>query len=311
MFAKNAVELPKRLRIFANHLRYKGNEMATGLVLEGGGLRSVFTGGFLEYFLEKEWYAPYVIGTSAGACTGTSYVSKQRGRNKQVTIGYVQDPRYFSYWGLIRGKGLLGMDFIFKEIPDRLCPLDRIALREAQQRLVVVATDCHTGEAVYIDKDQCSNFDLAVRASSSLPYITPSVLLDGRTLVDGGVVDSIPIRKSIADGNDRNIVIVTREKGYRKSLKDREGMFQRWITNRLYGIYPNLIEALRLRNQRYNETLDFIERLEEENKVLVIRPQAAFNVKRLERDIDKLEQLYDHGYQMAKESFEEILAFSR
>ncbi|OEF95958.1 patatin family protein [Desulfuribacillus alkaliarsenatis] len=284
--------------------------LTTGLVLEGGGLRCVFTGGVLEYFMEQSFYVSYVIGVSAGACSGTSYVSRQRGRNKQVTIGYVRDPRYISYLSFLRGKGLLGMDFLFDEIPNKLVPLDRLALKSAVEKMIVVATDCETGNAVYFDKDVCSNYDEAVRASSSLPFVTPSVELDGMILVDGGVADSIPIRKSIADGNQKNIIILTRERGYRKPVRQSSSI-KKWLIKRYYHNYPNLIKALELRNQRYNETLDYIEELEKQGKVLIIQPKAPVTVNRLDKDTNKLEEFYLQGYKQAANRFQEIVDFTR
>jgi len=284
--------------------------MSTGLVLEGGGLRGVFTGGVLEYFIENDLYFPYVIAVSAGACSGTSYISRQRGRNKQVTIGYIRDPRYYSYWNLIKGKDLLGMDFLFEDIPNELCPLDYETLMNAEEQLIVVATDCETGQPVYFEKNNCSDYGRVVRASSSLPFVTAPIEVDGMTLLDGGITDSIPIRKAIADGNEQNVIILTRERGYRKPIQ-QSGVFSKWLMQHKYGNFPKLIRAIEQRNQMYNDTVEYIEKLEDEGKVLVIRPQAAVEVKRIDRDTVKLEALYMQGYNLAQQMHEQVLEFKK
>lgn len=285
--------------------------MDTGLILEGGGLRGVFTGGILEFFMEKDLYFPYVIGVSAGACNATSYLSRQRGRNKQVTIGYIQDPRYYSYSNIFKGKDILGMDFLFDEIPKRLCPLDFETFRNSKEKFVIVTTDCETGQAVYFDKSEFQDDDeygLVVRASSSLPFMTTAVSLRGYTLLDGGIADSIPIRKAQQDGMRKNVVLLTRERGYRKSVSNM-GRGRQWMLKKMYGQYPKLIEAIVNRSQMYNETLAYIEALEDAGEILVIRPQEPVKVKRIERDIKKLEALYDQGYQLAKQMYPQVIEY--
>lgn len=277
-----------------------------GLVLEGGGMRGLYTCGVLEFFMEKDLYFNYIIGVSAGACNAASYISKQKGRNLKVNTGFLNDWRYMSLRNLIFEKSFFGMNFIFKEIPGRLVKFDYEAFNNAECKFLVGVTDCKTGKALYFNKNDISEgFDI-LRASSSLPVLSPIVNFKGHELLDGGITDSIPIAKSIEDGNDRNIIILTRNKEYRKSpLK-----FANLIKMK-YKKYPLLIEAMMNRYKKYNDTLDYIEELEKEGKVIVIRASREIKVDRLERNSVKLRELYQNGYEDAENAYEKIIEFIR
>lgn len=267
-----------------------------GLVLEGGGMRGVYTAGVLEYFSEQNIYFPYTIGVSAGACMAASYLSKQKGRNKIVNIDWVNDPRYISWRNLLRNGQLFGMDFIFDEIPNSLVPFDHQAFLDSQEELVVGTTDCDTGETVYYNKSD-SEFDLlrVLRASSSLPFIAPIVEHQGKRLLDGGISDPIPLRQAERDGYKRNILILTRNEEYRKS----RNRFP-WLIRRAYGKYPAFVQTLLRRHEIYNDTLMYIGEQERSGATFVIRPQQPLEVGRMERDSSKLLALYEQGYEDAK-----------
>ncbi|WP_349409734.1 patatin family protein [Pseudalkalibacillus sp. SCS-8] len=274
----------------------------TGLVLEGGGMRGVYTAGVLEYFLEKDFYLPYVIGVSAGACNATSYLARQRGRNKKVTIGFSKHPDYISFKNLWKKRQLFGMDLIFDEIPNKLVPFDYHTFHEAKERFVIGTTDCLTGEPVYYDKSSSPEEILSVlRASSSLPFMAPIIELENRFLMDGGISDPIPIRKSELDGNRRNILILTRNDGY---IKKRSRM--NWLTRKVYPKYNGLVESMDKRYQVYNETMAYIKEKEKAGDVFVIRPMEPLEVGRVERDPAKLTALYEQGYQDAAHRFEAL-----
>lgn len=273
-----------------------------GLILEGGGMRGLYTAGILDYFMEKDFYTPYVIGVSMGACNATSYVSKQKKRNKAVTINYVNDPRYLSIKNMFTCKSLLGIDFIYNEIPNTLEPFDFKNFYNSQQKFIIVATECKTGKAVYFDKDKDDDILTIVRASSSLPFISPIVKYNGMELLDGGITDSIPIGKSIKDGNTKNIIILTRPKGYRK-----EPFKKKRLLRRFYSGYENLIKAVEHRYRVYNKTLDYIDKLEKENKVFILRPTDKIKVKRIEKNTKKLEELYTMGYKDAENQYDKMI----
>lgn len=274
----------------------------TGLVLEGGGMRGVYTAGVLEYFMEQDFYLPYVIGVSAGACNAASYLSRQKGRNKKVTIGYSKHPEYISFKNFWKKRQLFGMDLIFDEIPNKLVPFDYQALQDAPEKFVIGATDCKTGESVYYEKSSYQDQILSIlRASSSLPFMAPVIEMESRCLMDGGISDPIPIRKSEMDGNKKNLIIMTRNDGY---IKKRSRM--NWLTRKVYPQYNGLVSSMDNRFNVYNETMDYIRKKEREGDVFVIRPKEPLQVGRVERDPVKLTALYEQGYQDAANKFEAL-----
>ncbi|MDR6549788.1 patatin family protein [Paenibacillus qinlingensis] len=267
-----------------------------GLVLEGGGMRGVYTAGVLEYFMEQNLYFPYVVGVSAGACNAVSYISKQPGRNKKVTIGYVADHRYLSYRNLLRSKSIFGMDFIFNVLPNRLEPFDYDTFYASSQQFAIGTTDAHTGEPIYFTKHELQQQTMPiVQASSSLPFVATPIQFEGRTLFDGGLVDPIPVQKSVADGNRKHVIILTKELGYRK-----RPFKQRWLAKSFYPKYNGLVNVLVNRSEIYNNTLETLERMEADGSAIIIRPSTKVEVGRMEKDPRKLEKLHDLGYEDAK-----------
>jgi predicted patatin/cPLA2 family phospholipase len=278
----------------------------TGLVLEGGGMRGVYTGGILEYFMEKNINFPYLVGVSAGACNAASYVSRQVGRNKAVTIGYADHPEYISVKRLIRSGELFNMDLIFDQIPNKENPFDYNVFFQSQQQFYVGVTDCHTGETIYYEKKELGEqFNKILRASSSLPMVAPVIEHDGRFFLDGGLSDPIPIEHSINYGNEKHIIILTQCGGYSKKPAKR-GM---WYFNRKYRKFPGLIDVVKNRSIVYNQTLKKVEELERQGKAFVFRPDHLQDVTRLERKKDRLEALYEHGFNQAAAKYEELVEF--
>lgn len=270
-----------------------------GLVLEGGGMRGIYTAGILEYFMEKNLYFPYVIGVSAGACFGASYLSRQKGRNRKVNIDYVADPNYLSFQNFLKHRQLFGMDFIFDELPNKIVPFDFARYESGLEEFVVVTTDCETGQPIYFNKDNTGKDLLTIlRASSSLPFIAPIIEYKGKHLLDGGITDSIPIKKAVDDGYKKNVVILTRDGTYRKKKSSI-----RWLLNRSYKPYPKLIDAVINRHEMYNETLAYIEEKERSGEIFVIRPSSPIKVGRIERNAKKLEDLYSLGIDDAKKIY--------
>lgn len=265
----------------------------TGLVLEGGGSRGVFTAGVLRYLMENNIYIPYVIGVSAGACNASSYVSRQIERNKQATIDYVDHPEYLSLRNWWKHRQLFGMDFIFDKLPNQLVPFDYNTFNKAEEEFIVGTTDCQTGETIYYNKAERANDMLTIlRASSSLPLFAPIVHYDGRDLMDGGITDPIPIKKAINDGNKKNVVILTRNRGYLKKPQSFN-----WYLKKKYGHYDGLIQAIEQRHQIYNESIHFLMEEEKKGNVFIIAPTEKMNVGRVERNKAKLTYLYNQGYQ--------------
>jgi predicted patatin/cPLA2 family phospholipase len=272
-----------------------------GLVLEGGGMRGLYTAGVLESFLDIGIEFKYIVGVSAGACNAASYISKQKGRNKIVNTAFVKDWRYLSLRNLFKVKSLFGMDFIFDEIPKKLVPFDYESFLKSHTAFKIGATDCNTGKGVYFDKSEMDDKFSALRASCSLPLASPIVSFRGYELLDGGVSDPIPVYKSIADGNNKNVIILTRNKGYKKEQLKFVGVYKA-----KYGQYPKLLETIRNRHNNYNAALDFIEKQEEQGNAVVIRPSKLLKADRFEKDPAKLLELYQNGYDDGRDAIEKI-----
>lgn len=274
-----------------------------GLILEGGGMRGLYTAGVLEYFMEQNLYFPYNIGVSAGACMAASYLSRQKGRNKKVNLGYIEDKRYISFSNYIKKREVFGMDFIFDEIPNQLVPFDLDTFHKNSEEFVIVTTDCETGEPVYYDKtNHGDDLILLLRASSSLPFVASSVKYKGRHLLDGGIVDPIPIKKAQQDGFEKNVIILTKPKGYYKRPSKLTSLLK-------YKKHPKINDLLGIRDKHYNETLQYIDEQEKLGNAYVIRPSKALSVGRMERKKERLEELYELGWNDAKKHFAMLKQF--
>lgn len=271
----------------------------TGLVLEGGGMRGVFTCGVLDYLMERKILFPYTIGVSAGACNGLSYMSHQRGRGKFSNIDLLAKYKYIGIRPLLKKRGLIDQHLLFHRFPDRILPYNYKAYAENPNRFEMVTTDCLTGRACYWEEKHNENRIIEiVKASSSLPYACPIINVDGRPMLDGGIVDSIPLLRAYEQGYDKCLVVLTRNRGYRKSEKEVP------VPRFIYKDYPRLRVALRNRNKVYNEQLKLVERLEDEGKIIVIRPEKPIVVGRMETSVKKLTDLYEEGYECAKKVME-------
>lgn len=271
----------------------------TGLVLEGGGMRCTFTAGVLDYFMDKGIYFPYTIGVSAGATTGISYAARQRGRARYSNIDLMKQYDYVGLKTFIKQRNIMDFNLLFNVFPKKIYPFDYQTYFNSPERFIMVTSNCLTGEAVYLEEKQDEKrvLDICV-ATCSLPILCPIAYVDGIPMVDGGVCDALPIRKSEADGNSRNVIVLTRNKGYRKPVKQQK------LPGFVFRKYPELRRELMLRYQRYNETIEYIEQLEADGKALVIRPIRDVVVDRIERDVDKLTSFYEEGYACAKAAFE-------
>lgn len=275
-------------------------DKTTGLVLEGGGMRGVFTCGVLDYLMDHDIRFPYAIGVSAGACNGLSYASRQRGRAKYSNIDLLEKYNYIGLKHLLKKRNILDFDLLFNEFPEHILPYDYETYFASPERFVMVTTNCVTGEANYFEekKDSRRVIDI-VRASSSLPFVCPVAYVDDIPMLDGGIVDSIPLQRALTDGYSRNVVVLTRNRGYRKDSKDIR------IPSFVYRKYPKLREALSQRCAVYNKQLEMVERMEDEGKIIVIRPQKPVVVDRIEKDVQKLTEFYNEGYGCARALFEE------
>ena len=267
----------------------------TALVLEGGGMRGVFTCGVLDCFMYHQIRFPYTIGVSAGACNGLSYMSRQRGRAKYSNIDLLDKYNYIGLRHLLRKRNIMDFDLLFTEFPEHILPYDYDAYFSSPERYEMVTTNCLTGEANYFEEksDKKRLIDI-VRASSSLPFVCPITYVDEIPMLDGGIVDSIPLQRAMDEGYASHVVVLTRNKGYRKETKDIR------VPSFIYRKYPRIREALNNRSLCYNKQLEMVEALEKEGRVQVIRPLEPVNVDRIERNVNKLTTFYEEGYRCAE-----------
>ena len=266
----------------------------SGLILEGGGMRGVFTCGVLDNMMDRGIRFPYTIGVSAGACNGLSYMSGQRGRAKFSNIDLLEKYRYIGFKQLLTKRNIMDFDLLFHTFPEEILPYDYESFARCEERYEMVTTSCLSGKACYYDEkhDPKRIIDI-VKASSSLPFVCPIAYVDNEPMLDGGIADSIPILRARELGFDNNVVVLTRNKGYRKPQKPTK------IPPFFYADYPCLREAIRHRNTLYNEQISLVEELESKGEIIVIRPEKPIVVDRMERNTQKLLDLYNEGYACA------------
>ena len=268
-----------------------------GLVLEGGGMRGVFTSGVLDAFMKYDLYFNYVVAVSAGACNGLSYISRQPRRARLSNIDMLVIYNYIGLRHLVTQGCIFDPELLYDRFPNELIPYDYDTYFASPSTFEMVVTNCNTGRAEYLtekDGDRQRLLDKC-RASSSLPYVSNVIDVDGQPYLDGGIVDSIPVGRAIDMGYDRNVLVLTRNRGYRNTSKDRK------IPKFIYKKYPRLRVALSRRIAEYNHQLDMVEEMEVKGLVDVIRPLRPMDVDRIEKDEKKLEALYEEGFQLGEE----------
>lgn len=280
--------------------------MKLGLVLEGGASRTVYSCGVMDVLLENDIIADYVIGTSAGIAYGTSYASKQIGRNRKVAVNFMSDKRYMGMKYLVdRGnRSYYNLDFVFGDIPQKEIPFDYEAFAQFEGDVIATVTNIDTGEVEYLPVS-CEDKDFTVlRASCALPIMFKPIKINGNRYLDGGLGDPIPYKRAISEGCDKIIVILTQEEGYVKGRDKSEG-----LVRAAYHKYPKLIKTFLNRPQVYNDSLKAVAELEKEGKAIVIRPEKIQGIKRTESNPDVLQSLYDQGLCVGRKKLEDILRF--
>lgn len=275
------------------------------MVLEGGAARGLFTSGVLDYLMEQDFYTKYVVGVSAGACNAVDYVSRQIGRTRDCFIQTPDEEPYIRMENVFHRKPVYDMDLVFDKYPNEIYPFDFETYFASEMQCEMVVTNCQTGKAEYMDAhEDKTQFMKICRASSSMPLFTDIVEIHGIPYMDGGIADSVPLRRAVEMGYRKHIVVLTKRKGYRK----KNSRVLNLATYRRYQEYPEFVKAVVKRPTRYNRMMDVIDRLEEEGKIFVLRPQIK-PVSRIETDSEKLLELYQHGYEMMKKEFERLKAY--
>lgn len=276
-----------------------------GLVLEGGAFRGLFTAGVLDGLLDIGTDIKYIIGVSAGATNAYSYVSKQRGRNLEIMEKFLHNKRYIGYRNLLKCRSIMDLDFSFDEIPNKYCVFDYDTFYKNEAKMLVGAFNIESGEVDYFDKDALDEKNSILRASCAIPFAFPFCNINGHLYADGGLKDSIPIKKSIADGNEKNIIVLTRNEGYIKKKSRTNEFAYRFYKKK----YPKLAEALKNRYIEYNKQVDYCNELEKSGKALIIRPEVKMDISRFEKDKEKLRTIYRDGYDIVIKNKNKILDF--
>ncbi len=278
--------------------------MSNGLVLEGGAHRAIYTAGVLDVWLENGVHFDGVIGVSAGAIHGCAFVSKQRGRSIGYTLKYANDKRYMSFYSLLTTGNMVGEQFCYHDLPEKLFPFDHRTFENSPTKFYVTCTNLQTGQAEYIYCDELRDKMPYLRASASMPFVSQISHIGGKAYLDGGIADSIPVRAMQNLGYDRCVVVQTRARGYQKHKNKLS-----WLAHWLYRRYPAFIAAIENRHKMYNKELADIENMQQNGEVLVIRPSREIKIKHTEKDTRVLQAVYDLGRSDAQNSLPALRRF--
>ena len=276
--------------------------MKKGIVVEGGGIRAIFVAGCFDALLDFNIEVDYIIGASAGITYAMSYISKQKGRNLEVLQKYVNDKRYMGIKNFFdkNNKSYFGVNFAFKTIPEELVPFDYETFSNYKGEAYAVLSNVETCEAEYVNLVKNDKVKEYIIATCSLPYMFPEKEINKSFYLDGGVCDPLPIQKALKDGIDKILVLLTREKGYRKKQRHYSHIFKKLAKRK------NFISTLQNRSKKYNFSLDVVEELEKKDIIKVIRPSKTKNFSRTEKDLKKINALYKEGYDTIVANIEEI-----
>lgn len=273
--------------------------------MEGGAMRGMYTAGVLDVLMENNIVFDGAIGVSAGACFGCNYKSRQIGRSIRYNLKYCKDARYVSVRSLLTSGDIYNAKFCYEEIPFRLDVFDTETYQKNPMEFYVVATDVNTGEAVYKRLDKGDREDVQwIRASASMPLVSRIVRMEGMGLLDGGIADSIPFAWFKANGYQKNVVVLTRPAGYVKKSNPMMALIRLRMRK-----YPKLVEAMERRHIVYNECLEQLKEDEKTGDTLVIRPSMPLNIKKTEKNPEKLKAVYKLGRRDAAEMLDKIRLF--
>ena len=268
--------------------------MKVGLVLKGGAMRGMFTAGVLDVFLDEQIHIDGIVSVSAGALFGVNFPSKQKGRVLRYNKKYLNDKRYMGWHSLFTTGNIVNKDFAFYQLPFELDVFDQEAFARSGIDFYTVLTNVESGEAEYVKIHDAFEQMETLRATSAMPFVSKMVEIDGKKYLDGGIADSIPLRFCQQLGYDKIIVILTRPLDYRKTPTNS------LIFNAFYRRYPKLVERLTNRYVDYNRAVEDVIRLNEQGEIFVIRPSVTLPIRRIEKDIAKVQAMYDLGVADAK-----------
>lgn len=283
----------------------------TGIILEGGAMRSIFTAGILDFFLDKNIDIPNVLAVSAGAYAGMNYVSGQKARILDSVVYPMEHMKVHGVMTFFKTGNYFDMDLLFDKIPRGEkcdCPFDFESFINSGKRFITSTINCITGEALYYDKfDSLDDFLKITRVANSLPILAKMGHIDGIPMLDGGMADAIPIAKALSEGWEKIIVVLTRDSKYRK--KPGGDSYDNWFTRLLYRKYPGLLKAIDVRPGVYNGSIEKINELEKEGRAFVYRPPQGVNLVNHLKETSLLQDYYKAGYKVAEDRYEELMAF--
>lgn len=272
------------------------------LVLEGGTFRPIFSCGVMDALLDNDVHFPYVIGVSAGITDGVSYVSKQKGRALEMLLRFRHDKRYIGVRNYLTDRSLFGIKFAYEVIPEEIMPFDWETYLSNPAKVVVGVTNARTGKAEYLDGKKLDKKCNMLKATCALPLVFPPIEIDGEQYYDGGISDSIPVRKAEEEGHDKMLIVLTRPEGYRKTLEKNNVRAAKILKRK----FPNLVEPLVNRHDMYNDELDYCNQMEKEGRAVILRPAEEFQIDSFEKDLDKIKRLYQFGYDLAITNMDKI-----
>ncbi len=280
--------------------------MKTGIVLEGGAIRTIFSSGVCDALLTGGIMPDYVNGVSAGIAYGVSYVSRQIGRNLDIMVNYANDKRYMGMGNLLRrdNRAYFGLKFVYETIPNELIPFDFDAYNAFPGEVEAAVTNLDTGRAEYLPVGGADRSFTILQATCALPLLFPIFHIDGKPFLDGGASDAIPFERALEKGCDRVIVVLTRERDFRRQPEKLQPLI-----NRVYRKYPNFCDTMRRRAETYNAAREKLFQLEQEGKVLLFAPHNTQGFRRTERDVAKIRALWQDGYDEGMARLDEVRAF--
>ena len=280
--------------------------MKTGIVLEGGAFRTIYSSGVCDGLLTQGLVPDYVIGVSAGIAYGVSYVSRQQGRNLEILTRFGGDKRYMGLGNFLKrgNRSYFGLEFIYETIPDQLIPFDYDAYAAYPGQVEAVVTNLDTGAAEYLPVRSGRDEDKILQATCALPFLFPVFHIHGKPYMDGGAADAIPYERAFAMGCDRVVVVLTRERDYRRQPEKIQP-----LVDLAYRKYPEFCRVMRQRAQTYNEARQRLFQLEREGKVFLFAPHSTQGFSRTERDLGKIKALWQDGYDAALAQIEQVKAF--
>lgn len=272
------------------------------LILEGGTFRPIFSSGVMDALIDANVMFPYVIGVSAGITDGFSYVSRQTKRNYDILMNHRHDKKYVGIRNYLTDRSLFGLKYAYEIIPNEIYPFDWETFLNNPTEIKVGVTNAKTGHCVYLDGKQLDKHCTMLKATCAIPFAFPVIHLDGQDYYDGGICDPIPVRKAIEDGHHKMLIVLTRPKSYRKTLSKANVIASRLLKKK----YPLLVEPLLTRHDSYNETVRYCEELEKQGKAIILRPTKEIQIDSFEKDLKKIDAIYQYGYQETMKRIDEI-----